>query len=306
MLEQLCFLGCARPADAWTIRKRTCGGSFALLDIIFHEGISMALPANSALLHTARRNGISATAREPTRTIRTHPPSTPGDVFCFGRCRLIVRERLLLQDDVRVSVGSRAFDLLLTLVERAGETVSSQELFERVWPDVIVAKVNLRVHVAGLRKALGDGHDRNRFIVSVAGRGYRFVAPVRRFTSEVPAAALRTPSTTAAAVPMRSMIGVAFAIARTLAADLDDTVCFVDFAGIEDPAHVPIALAAALGCEIESQRALNCVLGYLHDKKMLLVVEHCEHVFAGVAQLIERLLTEAPRVQILINSRPRD
>lgn len=200
------------------------------------------------------------------------------NTFCFDRYRLVARERLLLKDNARVNVGSRAFDLLLALVERAGETVNRRELFDRVWPDVIVAKVNLRVHVAGLRKALGERQHGNRFIVSVAGRGYRFVAPVSRFQSAVPAAVLTRYSTT----PL---------------------VCCVDLADVDDPTRVAMAVAAAVGCEVEPQQPLRRLLAHLQDKTMLLAFDNCEHVFAGVAQLTERLFTEAPLVQILIGSR---
>jgi DNA-binding winged helix-turn-helix (wHTH) protein len=263
----------------------------------------------------------------------TNIGSIESDILCFGRYRLIVRERLLLKDDVSVTVGSRAFDLLLALMERAGETVNRQELFKRVWPDVIVAKVNLRVHVAALRRALGDRQDGNRFIVSVAGRGYRFVAPVSRFQSAVPAAVL--PRYATAPSPLRPQRGfgrdavvailgsqlsckrficlggpggrghtsVAFAIAHTLATDFDNAVCFVDLAGVDDPARVAMAVATALGCEADPQQSLIGVLAYLQDKKILLAFENCEHVFAGVTQLTERLFTEAPLVQILISSR---
>jgi DNA-binding winged helix-turn-helix (wHTH) protein len=299
----------------------------------------MTPPANFEPLQASRRDRVIARPRAVTETIGTQASgavaigSMAGDTFCFGRCRLVVRERLLLKDNVLVSIGSRAFDLLLALVERAGETVNSQELFERVWPDVIVAKVNLRVHVAGLRKALGDGRDGNRFIVSVAGRGYRFVAAVNRFQSAVPAAVLTKYSTASLPPPLHSMFrreavvaalssqlsrkrfislsgpgewghaSVASAIAHTLATDFDNAVCFVDLADVDDPAHVAMAVAAALGCEGEPQQALSCVLGYLREKKMLLAFDNCERVFAGVAQLIERLFTDAPLVQILIGSR---
>lgn len=269
----------------------------------------MTPPANSTLLRASRGTGI----------IANRPAG--DEIFCFERCRLVVRERLLLKDETPVTIGSRAFDLLLALLERAGDTVNSQELFDSVWPDVVVAKGNLRVHVAGLRKALGDGQGGNRFIVSVAGRGYRFVAPVIRHQSVTATAkySQNLYGRGAVAAMLGSQLsrkrvislsgpgaqghtGVAFAIAHTLATDFDDAVCFVDLAEIDDPADVTTAVAAAIGCEVEEQRALHCVLRHLHDKKMLLAIDNCEHVFAGVAQLAERLLTEAPRVQILISS----
>ncbi|MEG1406155.1 MAG: IMP dehydrogenase, partial [Alistipes sp.] len=72
----------------------------------------------------------------------------------------------------------RAVDILLILLEHAGNVVSKQELIARVWPKSVVEDGNLRVHMAALRKALGDGQAGQRYIVTVAQRGYSFVAPL--------------------------------------------------------------------------------------------------------------------------------
>jgi DNA-binding winged helix-turn-helix (wHTH) protein len=220
-----------------------------------------------------------------------------GQIFCFGRFRLIARERALLKDGAPVHLGSRAFDLLLALVQRAGETVSRQDLFDLVWPDVVVAKVNLRVHVASLRKALGEGQNGNRFIVSVAGRGYCFVAEVSRFRFSHKR--LISPGEP----PEQGHGSVAFAIAYTLVTHFANALCFVDLAGTDDPAGVPMAVANALGCDIDPQPSLTSVLACLQDREMLLVFDNCDHVLAGVERLTERLFTEAPRVHVLVSSR---
>jgi DNA-binding winged helix-turn-helix (wHTH) protein len=110
--------------------------------------------------------------------------SHAADVFVFGPFRLFVAERLLEKDDKKISVGGRALDLLVALVERAGEVVSHKELTARVWPDVTVEEANLRVHIAALRRALGDDRGATRYISSVAGRGYCFVAPVNHSPSK--------------------------------------------------------------------------------------------------------------------------
>ena len=99
-------------------------------------------------------------------------------VFAFGPFRLNPAERLLLEGDKPVRLGGRALEILITLVERAGETVLKDQLIARVWPDTVVEEGALRVHVAALRKALGDGQGGNRFIANIPGRGYSFVAPV--------------------------------------------------------------------------------------------------------------------------------
>src|SRR6266851_10148571 len=107
-----------------------------------------------------------------------------NDVASFGPFRLLIAERLLEKAGEPLELGGRALDILITLVERAGEVVTRKELISRVWPDVIVEEANLRVHISGLRKALGDGRDGARYVTNVIGRGYCFVAPVTRSASQ--------------------------------------------------------------------------------------------------------------------------
>ncbi|HTJ89599.1 MAG TPA: transcriptional regulator [Acidocella sp.] len=100
-----------------------------------------------------------------------------GEGVAFGSYRLWPAERRLEKAGHPVPLGGRALDILLALIERPGEVVSKQELMRRVWPGIAVEESNLRVNIASLRKALGDS-ETARFIGSVAGRGYCFVAPV--------------------------------------------------------------------------------------------------------------------------------
>ena len=102
------------------------------------------------------------------------------ETFAFGSFRLIPAQRMLLEDGESLRLGSRALDILVTLVERAGETIHKDQLIARAWPDTVVDEGALRAHVAALRKALGDGRAGNRYIANISGRGYRFVAPVTR------------------------------------------------------------------------------------------------------------------------------
>jgi DNA-binding winged helix-turn-helix (wHTH) protein len=85
---------------------------------------------------------------------------------------------LLLEDDKPVPLRSRALEILIVLLEHAGELVSKQELMARVWPNLFVEPANLTVHISALRRVLRDGQDGNRFIINIPGRGYCFVAPV--------------------------------------------------------------------------------------------------------------------------------
>ena len=94
----------------------------------------------------------------------------------FGPFRLDPLKRLLLRNGEAVSITPKAFDLLLALVESGGEVVSKDDLMKRVWPDSFVEEGNLTYNVSMLRKALGERTREHQYIVTVPGRGYRFVA----------------------------------------------------------------------------------------------------------------------------------
>ncbi|SEO07050.1 DNA-binding winged helix-turn-helix (wHTH) domain-containing protein [Duganella sp. CF517] len=98
----------------------------------------------------------------------------------FGPYLLAPSSRTLLKDGRTVPLNGRAFDLLLALLERAGEVVSKEELIARVWPSTVVEENNLRVHIGTLRKALSGDQSGLRYIENIVGRGYSFVAPVTR------------------------------------------------------------------------------------------------------------------------------
>ena len=108
------------------------------------------------------------------------------EAFLFGPFRLLVARRELLAHDVPVTLGQRAFDVLLLLVSRHGQLVTKDELMTAVWPGVVVEENNIQVHVSALRKVLGTAGDGGRYLLTVAGRGYRFVAPVERESAALP------------------------------------------------------------------------------------------------------------------------
>jgi len=106
--------------------------------------------------------------------------------FSFGPFHLIPAQRLLLEAERPVRLGSRALEILIALVERHGELVAKEELMARVWPSVFVEPSNLTVHITALRRVLGDGLKGNRYLINIPGRGYRFVAPVSTADNEMP------------------------------------------------------------------------------------------------------------------------
>jgi len=99
----------------------------------------------------------------------------------FGPFELSIGERVLRRDGQALPLGDRALDILIYLADRPGEVIGKQELVDHVWPDVTVDEGSIRVHVAAIRKALGDGQFGNRYIANIKGRGYSFVGTVVPF-----------------------------------------------------------------------------------------------------------------------------
>ena len=226
-------------------------------------------------------------------------------VVSFGPFRLFAVERQLKKGDEALQLGGRALDTLIALVERAGEVVTQGELISRVWPDVTVEEVNLRVHIASLRKALGDGRGDTRYIVTVAGRGYSFVAPVQASPSREAAVSdrlqrlppkltriigrddtIRGLSAQLMMYRFVSIIGpagigkttVAISIAHLLLNGFNGTVFFVDLAALTDAKLVATTVARALGLVVPTQDPLRSLPGFIGDRKILLVLDNCEHV----------------------------
>jgi predicted ATPase/DNA-binding winged helix-turn-helix (wHTH) protein len=260
----------------------------------------------------------------------------PYDVLSFGPFSLFASERLLKKGDEPIPLGDRALDILIALAERAGEVVTHKELISTVWPDVTVEEGNLRFQIATLRKALGDRRNGARYVSNVAGRGYCFVAPITR------SAVARTVPITGIATTERiqnlprrltrmvgrddtvralaeqlqmwrfvSIVGpggvgkttVAISVAHTLIGGFHDAVFFVDLAALTDPQLVPTVVASALGLVLQTRDPLVGLLAFIGDRKILLVLDNCEHVISVAAALAERVVGEAPQAHILATSR---
>src|SRR3984885_12937638 len=259
-----------------------------------------------------------------------------NDVLSFGPFSLRVAERLLKKADEPIPLGGRALDVLIALAERAGEVVPHKELISTVWRGMTVEDANLRAHVAAVRKALGDGRDGARYVTNGSSMGYCFVAPVTRSSAKQPAPVIgvtltervqRLPPQAARmvgrddtvrcvveqlqALRFVSIVGpggvgkttVAISVAYTLIDSFHDAVFFIDLAALTDPQLVPTAVASALGLMVQSQDPLAGVLAFIGDRKILLVLDNCEHVIGVAAALAERLVGEAPQAHVLATSR---
>jgi DNA-binding winged helix-turn-helix (wHTH) protein len=113
---------------------------------------------------------------DPSMAMDRSSPAAADATLAFGRFRVLLRQRQLVADGVAIELGTRAFGVLLVLLEADGSLVTKDELLSRVWPGIVVAEENLKVQISALRKALGEDRD---FIRTEFGRGYRFTGEVR-------------------------------------------------------------------------------------------------------------------------------
>lgn len=248
--------------------------------------------------------------------------------LAFGPFSLLPLQRALLRDREPIRLGARAFDILVALVERPGEPISRDALIAQVWPNTFVEAVNLRVHIAALRRALGDTE--GRLIRTHSGRGYQLTVPVVRVAETLPpvatSAVLDLPvavtrligrsqfiDEVVALLPRRrlmSIVGpggigktrVAVACAQVLARSYRDGVGFLDLTKIAEPDAVAPALAVSLGVD-DGPDALQNVIAHLRGRAMLLVIDNCEHVIDAAACLVDAISAAAPQVHILATSR---
>jgi predicted ATPase/DNA-binding winged helix-turn-helix (wHTH) protein len=255
----------------------------------------------------------------------------------FGPFRLNPTRRTLTRDGKPLRLGSRALDLLIALVESGENLFSKEELLKRVWPDTFIEEANLRVHIAALRKLLGDEGSGDQYIGTVAGRGYCFLAPVGRLDESAddaitarprPATAVRSLPASITRVIGRSeavanisgqlarrrfvtIVGpggigkttVALAVAGHLADSYLHPVCFVELASLSDAKLITGALASVLGLATFGDQPVSTLVAYLQDKSLLIVLDNCEQALDAVAALAESLLRGASGVHVLATSR---
>jgi len=253
-------------------------------------------------------------------------------IFVFGPFRLNPSQRRIERDGTTLQLSGRAFDLLLALVRQAGNVVSKTDLIAGTWPGTEIDENNLRVHIAALRKALGDGNDGVRYLSTVSGQGYCFVAAVSRQQQMQAAPADPARSHNLPAHP-RQMVGreqaiqdiserltaqrfvtvvgpggigkttVAVSAGHALLADFAGHVHFVGLGETGNAATVPAIVASSLGLQARPNDPTGSLATFLRDRRMLLILDCCEPVIEAAAALAERLYQAAPELHILATSR---
>ncbi|HEX3522342.1 MAG TPA: winged helix-turn-helix domain-containing protein, partial [Stellaceae bacterium] len=272
-----------------------------------------------------------------------HPINSASESLAslaFGRFRVLPHRRELLADSRSIKLGGRAFDMLMALIDARGEVISKGALMARVWPDRVVEEKNLHVQISALRTALGAERE---LIHTVAGRGYQFTGEVRipSASPDERAGAGMAVAQPAAMLPptnlpqaVSELIGrdddlgeilsltaahrlvtltgpggigktrLALAAARQLLPRFADGVWLAELSPLSDPSLVPATVAAAVGLELGGgEVSAQRVAQALADRRLVLVLDTCEHMIAAAAAMAEALLRAGSAVRILATSR---
>ncbi|OAF10221.1 hypothetical protein AYJ54_11085 [Bradyrhizobium centrolobii] len=257
------------------------------------------------------------------------------EAFEFGPYRLIPSKRLLLTGQKAVELGSRAFDILTLLLEHRGEVVSRRQILDHAWPGLTVDEANLRVQMSDLRRALNVEDDGASYITNVQGRGYMFVAPVRTVSSSQAAVTSSGALSTGGKLPWRpqrvigradavdalvaqtlayrfvTIVGpggigkttLAVELGHRLASEFGDDVFYADLGSLKAPDLVLPTIAAALGYTAHSGDLLTALALFVADRRLMLIVDCCEHVIEEAANLTAKLFQHAPNIHLVATSR---
>jgi predicted ATPase/DNA-binding winged helix-turn-helix (wHTH) protein len=253
--------------------------------------------------------------------------------FSFGDFALHPGRRELTRDGMPVDLGSRATDVLLALLRQPGQVATKAAIMTEVWPAQTVAENNLTTQVAHVRRALGD-RDGKRFIQTVPGRGYRFVADVFRHIAAAPPP-VQMQGTQRYALPPEcsSFIGreperrdiaahlaeralvtitgaggvgktrIALRVAAELRDHFADGVLLLELAPLTEPGLVAELLCRKLGVPHDAAHgAVDAAVAVLRDRRMLLVLDNCEHLLPGAAVLANAVLSQCPAIRMLATS----
>src|SRR6267142_2183238 len=249
----------------------------------------------------------------------------------FGPFELNVAERSLKKANQVIPLGGRAYDILIALLENAGEVVGKAELIARAWPDVTVEEGSLRVHLSALRKALGDGQFGNKYIASIQGHGYRFIAPVTHpdhdrgnasaGMSNLPPALGRMVGRNNVVLEIQGLLQteqrlitilgaggigkttVALSVGHGALADFSGAAFFVDLSTVSDKEQVIGAIASAVGLDSQLVDPKEALLNFLRPRRVLIILDSCEHLIEKTAEIADYIFQNTPDIYILATSR---
>ena len=257
-------------------------------------------------------------------------------VYEFGSWEIDLKRRELMSHGRAITIGSRAFEILEVLVESAGDVVSKAALMGRIWPGAIVEENALQAQISAVRRALG----RDRTLLKTeSGRGYRLLGgwsiqgrsvpappPVEtsandRFRTNLPkviseligredavhqvldlVSAYRIVTLTGAGGIGKTVM--AQTVAHRLLSQFEGNAWLIEFSSLADASLVPSAIAGLLGLKLGvAEISAVTVARAIAERKLLLVLDNCEHVIGAVAEQTEAIASICPNVSILATSR---
>jgi predicted ATPase/DNA-binding winged helix-turn-helix (wHTH) protein len=245
----------------------------------------------------------------------------------FGPFRLDLGRKVLLRDGMPVSLGGRALDLLCVLAGAKGELVTKDAILESVWPGRIVDENNIQAQVATLRRALDDGPNAPNYVLTVPGRGYRFVipgdgehrAPIARGNlpkSPVSLIGRETELTDLAGLVgqcrLLTLVGaggmgktrLALELGAGLHARFPDGVWLVELAPLGRSELLGETVAALFNLSPQGERsAPDVIADFLGARRLLLILDNCEHVIVAAAEFAQAVLARCPNITMLTTSR---
>ena len=265
--------------------------------------------------------------------------------YRFDEFEVDIAAYVLRRNGERIRLARQPMDLLLLLLERRADLVSREDITTRLWSPDVFTDLDAGIHTAILRirQALGDSRESPRFIETVPGKGYRFLAPVEVLArSPSPASPPLTSAPDGAQdsprhnlpAELTSFVGrrkellelpgvlassrllsltgaggvgktrLALRLARDLVTTFPGGVWFVDLAPLTVPELVAQTTATALGVrEGPSRSAREALVEHLRHRELMIVLDTCEHLIAECAALVEALLRSAPKLRIVATSR---
>lgn len=259
--------------------------------------------------------------------------SSAGLIYESGSWEVDLGRRELRRRGISVPIGARTFEIVAVLVQFAGQLVTKGELMERVWPGAVVEDNTLQAHISAIRKTLAD--DRG-LLRTASGRGYRllgawtireakpgeevglFADAGRHDLSNLPLpdsdlvgrdATLRQLLDLLSAYRVVTLTGpggigktrLAIEAAHGVASQFPDGRCVVELAPLTDPGLVAAAIARVLGLEWNGDE--TSILRAIGERRLLLVLDTCEHVIDAAARLTEAIVRRCPGTTVLATSR---